>query len=151
MISSKRISLFGVNFGIVIFLFCILPIISERDQVFYNDYKLPISIVVGIFIVVMSIYYYSFNKQNKQSCDSFNKQSVRYEGEWKNVFHNGKRVGYTDCGKRTYEGEWKNGEQNGKGIYYYENGKKAYEGEFKDGLSNGKGVYYYENGKIAYE
>ena len=28
----------------------------------YNDYKLPISIVVGIFIVVMSIYFYSFNK-----------------------------------------------------------------------------------------
>ncbi len=47
MIPSKRITLFGVNVGIVIFLFFILPIISERYQVFYNDNKLPISIVVG--------------------------------------------------------------------------------------------------------
>ena len=50
-----------------------------------------------------------------------------------------------------YEGEYKNGEKNGKGKEYDKYGKLTYEGEYKDGKKHGKGKEYDHYGTLIYE
>ena len=87
----------------------------------------------------------------------FKRDTLIYEGEYKNGEKNGKGKEYDKYGKLTYEGEYKDGKKNGKGKKYYHNDKDDYinnyikfEGEFLNGKKwNGKG--YDKKRNIIYE
>ena len=72
----------------------------------------------------------------------------KYEGNFKNDKPEGKGTMYWNNGS-WYDGDWVNGLKEGKGIYLYPNGDR-YEGDFKNGINEGKGVMYWKSG-LKYE
>ena len=79
----------------------------------------------------------------------YDKEILKYEGEFKNDLYDKEGKEYDENGKIIYEGGFKNGKYHGKGKLY-RNGKVMYQGDFEDNKLQGKGVEFNENGEIVY-
>ena len=79
----------------------------------------------------------------------YDKEILKYEGEFKNDLYDKKGKEYDENGEIIYDGEFKNGKYHGKGKLY-RNGKVIYQGDFEDNKLQGKGIEYNEEGEIVY-
>lgn len=81
---------------------------------------------------------------------------VSYDGSFKNGKPSGKGNSYMmteSYGKNglLYEGEWKKGDYDGIGTLYHINGNIKYKGHWKNGKYDGKGTLYKEDGSIEFK
>ena len=79
----------------------------------------------------------------------YDKEILKYEGEFKNDLYDKKGKEYDEKGQIIYDGEFKNGKYHGKGTLY-RNGKVIYQGDFEENKLQGKGIEYNEEGEIVY-
>ena len=99
------------------------------------------------------------------------KNGTKYEGSFKNDFHDGYGK-LIQLDGEIFEGEWKKGKINGKGMRIHSNGSKyigsyinnirngqghlilingeSYNGNFINGKANGLGTFKFKNGNIYY-
>ena len=82
-------------------------------------------------------------KEGKGNVKDYDKYNLKFEGEI-----NGQGKEYYNKNKIKFEGEYINGERNGKGKEYYDNGKLKFEGDYLNGkIWNGK-LYNKYNKKV---
>ena len=86
-------------------------------------------------------------EENKKE---FNKNAIKFEGEYINGKLNGKGKEYF-FEELIFEGEYIDGKKNGFGKDYYNNGRIKFEGEYQDGIKNGKGKEYDYFGRLIFE